>query len=91
MMPIITTLGALYWSPRDRSTLRSNGNNLGTFLQETTIVQGRRHAQYSNRTNINRLELILKIQTINLFHLLFEISGIVDQLCVFINIKSGLQ
>lgn len=79
-MTIITTLGALSWSPRNRSTLRRYRNNLGTFLQKTTVVQGRRHAQYSNRTNINRLEFILKIQTINLFNLIFEISGIVDQL-----------
>jgi hypothetical protein len=78
MVTVIAARWALYLSPPDRTSLRRDHDNFGSLLQKTSIDERRRYTKRTTSADINGLELIRKVKSVQSFHLFFEITCVID-------------
>jgi hypothetical protein len=78
MVTVVAARWTLYLSPPDRTSLGRDHDNLGSLLQETSIDERRGYTKRTASADINGLELIRKVKSVQSFHLFFEITCVVN-------------
>mmetsp|Transcript_32740 Transcript_32740/g.83647 ORF Transcript_32740/g.83647 Transcript_32740/m.83647 type:complete len:308 (-) Transcript_32740:122-1045(-) len=78
VVPVVMPLRVLRRAPRDGAALRGDHRHLAALFQLAGIEQRRCHPERTHRADVDHLQLLIKVEGVNLLHRLVKVACIVD-------------